>query len=471
MDHWVYLHFNSLQLDSIFIEDNSTPVAVINSKNNEIVQLNSAAIEEGLTLGMGLGSAAALSSNLQVHPYDQSIEKQRLSRIAQWLYLVTADISLFEPDGILLRCSNMLSLYPNMKIFWQTVVSHLNSMNVHYFYASGHSPYAARLLAKKGINTVTDDVNRIKRMLSKPDLTYTDLSNKTIIQLNRVGVRNVGQLLTLSLAEVAKRFDSDLVTYVGRLTGQLHHGVTFYHPPEQFKQYLELLFEISNVQRLEQPLKKVFTLLERFLQLRNKITHNLHIQFHLRDAENTSVVINSAQGEYQADKWLALSQLTLESLNISAPIMAITVEVKRLENSHIERADLFADKKGSISPQELISTLQAKLSKAQVKGIRHIDEHRPELATQYCEPLYKSSFNASAKSAHNLLFRPSFLLPSPQPLIEQVKIQQGPERIVTGWWDNQQVIRDYFIARSAYGRWLWIYRTPEQKWFIHGFFS
>ena len=33
------------------------------------------------------------------------------------------------------------------------------------------------------------------------------------------------------------------------------------------------------------------------------------------------------------------------------------------------------------------------------------------------------------------------------------------------------MIRDYFIARTEQGRWLWVFRTPEQQWFIHGQFS
>jgi protein ImuB len=49
-----------------------------------------------------------------VHAYDASVTKKQLTHIAQWLYPVTADISLFEPDGLLLKVSNMLSLYSSL---------------------------------------------------------------------------------------------------------------------------------------------------------------------------------------------------------------------------------------------------------------------------------------------------------------------------------------------------------------------
>ena len=47
------------------------------------------------------------------------------------------------------------------------------------------------------------------------------------------------------------------------------------------------------------------------------------------------------------------------------------------------------------------------------------------------------------------------------------------ERIESGWWDGNDVARDYFVARNARGLRLWIYRElrGEQRWFLHGIFG
>lgn len=49
----------------------------------------------------------------------------------------------------------------------------------------------------------------------------------------------------------------------------------------------------------------------------------------------------------------------------------------------------------------------------------------------------------------------------------------GPERIESGWWDDFDVRRDYFIARDASGEKLWIFREKAggEEWFIHGLFG
>jgi protein ImuB len=466
MTLWLYLHFPSLQLDSLFQDNNETPIAIINSQKSEVVQLNQAAISAGIRLGMGLGSAAALCSHLQVQAYDEKIEKQQIKRIAQWLYLVTADICLYQSNGLLLRVTGMLTLYPNLANYWSALSKHLQHFPMHYHYATGYSPYAARLLAEARLDKLLETNTSIRQALKVLPIELMPLTPKIINDLHRIGIQRFEHLLQLPLAELAKRFNSELVTYVGRLTGQFKHLVEFYHPPEQFTHYLELLFEISDMQWLEKPLNKIYQLLTHFLQMRDKKAHELVIKLHLRDADIKVVTVSSAQGESAANTWLTLSMLTLTAIELKAPIIGITVTAKRVVANEYEKKDLFSGKTGEISSTALVSLLQAKLSSACVKGVKLVDEHRPELATQFCQPL-----DTQSKIIKTALFRPSLLLPQPLPLTENVVIKHGPERLATGWWDNQAMTRDYYIAYSKTGRWLWVFKTPEQQWFLHGLFS
>jgi len=49
----------------------------------------------------------------------------------------------------------------------------------------------------------------------------------------------------------------------------------------------------------------------------------------------------------------------------------------------------------------------------------------------------------------------------------------GPERVETGWWDDFDVKRDYFVARDASGAKLWLFRerSGRKGWFLHGIFA
>jgi protein ImuB len=78
--------------------------------------------------------------------------------------------------------------------------------------------------------------------------------------------------------------------------------------------------------------------------------------------------------------------------------------------------------------------------------------------------------------------RPCWLLAAPQPLQSQhgrpqhhgaLHLLEGPERIESGWWDDDDVRRDYYVAKDSHGALLWIYRecAGTKKWFLHGIFA
>ena len=47
------------------------------------------------------------------------------------------------------------------------------------------------------------------------------------------------------------------------------------------------------------------------------------------------------------------------------------------------------------------------------------------------------------------------------------------ERIVSGWWDSQEVARDYFMAATTEGVRLWLYKelTGSAEWYLQGYFD
>ena len=468
---WLYLHFPHLQLDtlsssSITNTDQQQPLVILDSKSNKVVQLNQAAYSAGIRLGMGLGSAAALAYDLLVHPYKKETEQARLNDIGQSLYWVTSDICLYPPDGLLLRIHNMLQLYSGLPGYWQTIKNQLKNIHSRYHFATGYSPFMARLLGRAHWDKVTKEREVMLNQASRCSLNYTELPDKTINKLNRVGIHTLGDLLTLPLKDIAKRFDIELVTYLGRLSGEFQHSVDFYHPPESFHRYLELMYEIENSEVLIHPLTRLLNSLEQFLKLRDQLTHELHITLHHREHDDARVTVGSAQGEYKTQSWLSLLDLKLQELKLIAPVFALTLTTGKTQVRKPPKNDLFFGQQGSLSSLQLISQLQAKLGEHAVHGLTLFDDFRPEKSSRYCPPL---TTNIPIQKINKT--RPSFLLNGAEPLLEKVSIIHGPERINTGWWDDTPTIRDYFVARTKQGKWYWVFRTPNSEWFLHGVFS
>jgi len=144
------------------------------------------------------------------------------------------------------------------------------------------------------------------------------------------------------------------------------------------------------------------------------------------------------------------------------------------ENTVLAARDLslFPDPEAA-DQTELIERLCARLGDEAVQALHPHADHRPELAWRSDRP---------ARPAGRVLPpapRPLWLLAQPRPLEQFLRDAQppvltdGPERIESGWWEDHDVQRDYFAARTRDGQTLWIFRQPGagNKWYVHGIFA
>lgn len=474
---WLYLHFPQLQLDALYQQQTTalcaqTPVAILEQQRNEIVQMNAAAKNEGIQAKMGLATAAILVPHLSVIPYSRAAEEAKLKELAELLYLVTSDISLFTPNGLLLRVHNMLSLYGGLIPYWHAIQRLLGRQAITYGYATGYSALSARLLARIQWNQITDDEQVLKRQVRQCSLDDSDLPVKTIEKLKRVGTHTIDSLLKIPRQAIAKRFDIHLVNYLGRLNGEFQQPLTYFQPKETFQRYIELLFDVESTSRLTQPIKHVLNSLEQYMTVREQITYSLYLTLYQRDQLPKEITIGSAQGDYQTSAWLPLIELKLENIAIEAPIYALQITTGKAQQRSAEISDLFNKQKSQFTQAQLLSLLSAKLGTDALRQPILKNAHAPENANGYAAPTHlpEQSNSIDLLPAYSR-FRPSFILQSPQPLEEKTTLLHGPERISTGWWEHQPITRDYYIARSIQGRYYWLFKTPSQKWFLHGVFS
>jgi len=408
---------------------------------------------------------------LYLHFTDLQEEKEdieKLERLARWLYRVTSDIALTPPCGLVLRVTSMLSLYSSFNDYWHQVKAQIESTGLSYRYATGNTPLAAQVLANGHGMLLEEDANSLLLLLKRQSTNSLTVDKKLKDGLKRVGLQTLAHVFRIPRSELAKRFGSGFAIYIEKLIGNIQHPVCFYTPPAVFRQALDLHHEVQNTQYLSKPLEVLLERLESFLDAHNHTCDELILFLRHRDTEEKNKLtlsIHAAHGQTQAHKWLELCELKLEGVSLEAPVIAIELYVPRSMEDYRDITDLFDQKTQGISAAELIAQLQAKLGEDAVSGIRLLEDDRPELAFEYCPPLL----------AHQVIshtpYRPVFILPHPRLLFDKVTLHSTAERITTGWWDNFFMQRDYFIARDKYGAWLWVFKTPDKKWFLHGWFS
>lgn len=465
--HWMYLYFYQLQLDCLSIATaggDTHAIAVYDSGSNAIVQCNLAASRQGLKKGMGLATASAMCPELQLITYDTKIEQHRLESIANALYLVVSDIVLCSHNAIAIKLDNMLTYYDGIEALLATLANQLRRQRLHYHYATAWSIEAAQVLALSGLNKVSMNTRSVTAWLQACPLTLCQLSEKQQHALHRVGIRKVGDILSISTQEISKRFSNSVIHYLAALKGETYPKVVFYHPKDTFFSSLELPFELEKMPQLSPWFSRLLAELETYLVLRNQLTNEIQLTLTGRDSENHTIRLNAMQAINRAEDWLSLLTLKCESLVLSAPIQRIALCCTQLSDITEQKADFFSQRQHHFAHLQLIGHLQAKLGESQITQPLPSDDHRPEKQTTSkpnVGPLHSKVYAPYA---------PSLLTSTPRPLEQTSRIIYGPRRLQTAWWDTP-VFRDYFVAEDQHGQYLWVYRTKQQQWFIQGWYS
>ena len=504
---WLYLHFPCLQLDQLLEleqqpepdqkqpEPNQKkpepaqelPLIIVNSKTNQIKQLNKAAFEQGIKVNMGIATAIALAPDLMVRDYQIECEIKQLEALAGHLYQITADIVLYQPNGLLLQVEPMLNLYGSFKNYWSNISQVLTKAQCHYAWALATTPTAARLLAKYDSEHQNPfNKEKVNQALGRLSVTCLEINPKYIEQLQRLGLHRIEQLWGLSTKSIGRRFGLELVNYLQQL--KQHNPTTFtnsdeikpYQQPQHYSQSIELLYEINQASVLLFPLKGMIQKMENFLLTRQLLVHEVFLTLHYRQLAATKLTIASSEGEYQTEPWMRLIALKVEQCQLPDSVIAISIACGTFVKKQRHNTNLLNDSNSSdvkLTPGQLVSILEAKVGKSHLFTLTLNDDHRPEYASNY-QPASEQKTRLTGNLSIPIPWqRPTLLLKQPQPLPPGFHIIAGPERICTAWWQqnpyindtDNNVFKDYYIAKDNFGTLCWIYHQNE-GWFIQGYF-
>ena len=211
----------------------------------------------------------------------------------------------------------------------------------------------------------------------------------------------------------------------------------------------------------------------------------------------TRVVVRLAAPEFAAARFTALLAERLTQTALPAPVIHLELRTGAGApfapgSDSLWRPGEHGGAAGREAPA-FLERLRARLGAESVYGLCLLPAHRPESAWGVAEPQPLQTGPADSRraplraalvcesAARSHRGRPLWLLQTPEPLaIEQdqlatagLELLAGPERIETGWWDGNEVLRDYYITRDATGAELWLYRERDvpHRWFLQGLFG
>ncbi len=487
---WLALELPSLPLQIVERAGASAEPLVVSEGSAQrplVTCANAAARALGVREGLAVAAARALAGELRVVARDSAMELDTLRRIAAWAGQFTP-MACIEDQGIVMEVASTLRLFNGHARLSAAVQRGIRELGFHAALGVAPTPLAARLFARaeaqgravRGCLTLEELPERVAGL----PLFLLDWPQKTLAHLTDLGVLRLRDVLELPAEGIARRFGPEISLGLDRLMGRAADPREPYVPPPRLRSRLELPAEAEGVEALLFPLKRLLAEFEGALRGRGAGVQRQMLLLEHSRRSRTRVPLEFASPEREADFILAVAREKLGRLTLAAPTLALDLRAEALlPYVPREGAWLPGAREQAVDRERLVERLAARLGKERVFGIAVADDHRPEKD-------WASAFAGATATACRpreggepiSISRPTWLLRRPQRLIARhgkptlqgaLELCAGPERIESGWWDGEEVRRDYYVATSERGEAYWVFREHRdlEAWYLHGLFA
>jgi protein ImuB len=422
-----------------------------------------------------------------------------LERLCLHAQRFTSLVSIEMPNALLLEIRGSVKLFGSLETLHAGIDEVWRHLKLEASSATAPSTLAALWLARTGRRELIEDPGLLAARLAELPMACTAWDADRLQALRSLGVSRVGDLLRLPRAGLARRFGTAVVLDLDiALTRQPAPRRAFV-PRERFRQRFDFETEVETAAYLRCALEPLIGYCARFLRERQAGVQALELRLKHRHRPITRVRLGLASVTSEHRRLRDVLSQKLSQLELAAPALSMELVSGPLRPLSKDSLDVFARSSGAgggrDTASQLVERLRARFGEQAVYGIRPIAEHRPEAAWQRVEALRMEAETqpdaarldvvrpdvARPDVARPDVARPVWLLDEPTQLrasearqisLDPAVLEEGPERIESGWWDGKGIARDYYILRRAGGARLWIFQERRSKrWYLHGVFA
>jgi protein ImuB len=346
-------------------------------------------------------------------------------------------------------------------------------------------------LARAGKRELIEAPRLLAGKLAELPVTCTSWDPEKLETLHAMGVTRIGELLRLPRAGIARRFGPRALLDLDIALARQAAPRRAFVPRERFRERCDFETEVETAAYLVKALEPLAGRCARFLRERQAGVQALELRFKHRTAPLTRIRFGLASITGDRRRLTDVLVQKLSQVELAAPILRMELLSGPLQPLSAASLEVFAGLGvgGRDTAPQLIERLRARLGEQAVYGICLVPEHRPEAAWQRVQALRLDSVlraGAPLRTAGPLGIeeggrRPVWLLDEPSKLRAsevrqwqegQAVLEEGPERIESGWWDGKGIARDYYIVRRTGGARLWVFQERQSKrWYLHGVFA
>ena len=300
------------------------------------------------------------------------------------------------------------------------------------------------------------------------------LEKSTLEKLMALGIHYVSELQQLPRDQLAARFE-EVVKRLDQLTGAIVEPVVPYREPPEIVVERSLEYPLESCQLLAAVCNDMIVEVARELSFRQQGAARLEVVLN-----NARLVIGLFQPSDSPRYLRELVEMQLERVRLDEAVTRICVAVLIATPLRARQRELFND--GHDRERQLGMFVDCIRSRSPALRAVLVADAQPEHAVRY-EPLTnrKQPTTKLPRGRRPLLVEPK---PIPVDAISGTGPPQqftfrgethrtvqawGPERILTGWWRDGYIRRDYYRVETTSGGCYWLFRA-RSRWFLHGVF-
>ena len=473
---WLGIHFPDIALEAQQIPPD-TPFAILASLQGRscIYRANTLAAAQGIEPGMPLNAAYVLCKNLAVNTRDDTAEAACLAHYAQLSAHLTPQIVLSSPDVLMLDVKKSLALFGGLKSIHQQLT---HAIKTPHTIACAPVERAAELMARNGIGRVVRNPAQLRSALGDIPIHAAQLEAKLVARLLRCGLHTLRDLWRLPRHALARRFGPQLLDYLDQLSGEVIRPRILFEPGKAFKAQHDFEQETESSEQLLRAGEYLLTQAQQFLQQRASLCERIrfrliytHRQFEAK--EWLELNVHAQQGGDTPAHFLPQMTEQLQHLELKQAVITLALRIDHFKPRFDDTRDLF--RKTAPAMQDwpaLLDLLCARLGFERIYRLQGMADHRPEKSWRKIRKLMPKK---TRQQSPDIATRPVWLFSPPIRCLEQrYKLISDAERLEAGWWDQQDLRREYYQGLAPSGRRCWLFRdlaSANGQWYVHGLFA
>jgi protein ImuB len=420
-----------------------------------------------------------------------------LQRLSLSALQFTSLVSIEMPNALLLEIKGSVKLFGSLAVLHAGIDAAWSRLSLRAHSATAPTTLAALWFARAGKQACIEDPGQLPGGLAELPIACTSWDAEWLQTLRAMGVTRVGELLRLPRGGISRRLSPAAVLDLDIALARQAAPRRSFVPRERFRERCDFETEIETVVYLQKALEPLTLRCAQFLRERQAGVLALELKLRHRVIPVTRVRLGLASITSERRRLADVLDEKLNRLELAAPVSGMELVSGSLQPLSAASLDVFAGMRagdlrggGRDTAPQLVERLRARLGEEAVYGVVPIAEHRPEAAWQRIHELHLTSamrvgdVRVPGMRAPDVrvddMPRPVWLLDEPvllsadlQPLPQGgLILEQGPERIESGWWDGKDVARDYYIARQIHGARWWVFQERQTKsWYLHGVFA